>query len=150
MRKKGHEGFTLMESLLVLLCVSVFFTVPLLMVKSWKEQTEVSLFFNQLERNIQRTHQSAIVEGQRCDIYQQRLANQFVFRYYHHGELKEDIQKVDYPVVLRSAETINFKAVNGNIQKIETIKLEDHLNKKVVRYQFQLGSGKVIRSEAKL
>ena len=145
-----HHGFTLLESLLVLMCVTVSLIVPILGIKSWKEQTEVSLFFNQLERKIQQTHQSAIIEVNDSAIDQLIVPQRFVFTYYHHGEHRQDIMEVKAPLKLRSSEKIEFLGKSGNIKEIRVIKLEDHLNKKVIEYQFQLGSGKVIRRERAL
>ena len=58
--------------------------------------------------------------------------------------------EVKAPLKLRSSEKIEFLGKSGNIKEIRVIKLEDHLNKKVIEYQFQLGSGKVIRRERAL
>lgn len=145
-----YKGFTLLESLLVLMCVIVSLIVPILGIKSWKEQTEISLFLNQLERRIQQTHQSAIIEGNDSSIDQLIQPQRFVFTYYHHGGHRQEIMEVKAPLKLRSSEKIEFLNKSGNIKEIRVIKLEDHLNKKVIEYQFQLGSGKVIRRERAL
>ncbi len=150
MKRKGSEGFTLIESLLVLCCVSVFFMVPMILLKKWQEETNVAMFFNQLERNIEKTQQSAIVEANETSICQENSKNLLTFNYFHHRVKHETTLSAPHPLVLRSNENIDFNAITGNIKEIRQIKIEDHLHKKVVRYQFQLGSGKVIRSEGKL
>lgn len=150
MKTLNYRGFTLLESLLVLLCVTVSLIVPLIYLKNWRDQTEVVLFFNQLERDIQRTHQSAIIEGRECSIDQENNQNQLRFKYFHHGKVKIECLKVEEPLKLRSSEPIKFNKGTGNVKKLETIKIEDHLNNQAVLYKFQLGSGKVIRSEESL
>lgn len=146
---KGNEGFTLIESLLVMLCMSVFLLVPFFMVKKWKEEIEVDMFFNQLDRAIEKTHQSAIVEGQHTWILQDRNNQQFVFNYKHHQELRTEYLEVKEPLYLKTNASINFKSRTGNINGPDVIKIEDKLNKRVVHYTFQFGSGKVIKSEIK-
>lgn len=143
-----HQGFTLLESLLVLFCISIFFTVPFIMVKHWKEQIEVEMFFNQLERSIEKTHQSAILEGIDTTI-EQINKQKFKFIYEHHGVTRSEYLEVEPPLVLRTNENITFKGGTGNISKIEHIKIEDRLNDRIVTYKFQFGSGKVIKNETR-
>ncbi|MBO0476518.1 type II secretion system protein [Vagococcus sp. DIV0080] len=150
MKRIGNEGFTLIESLLVLCCVSVFFMVPMILLKKWQEEMEIAMFFNQLERNIEKTQQSAIVEAANTSINQKDLENVLIFNYVHHGNMHQNRLEVNGPLNLRTSGSIDFLTTTGNIKEIKQIKIEDHLHKKVVRYQFQLGSGKVIRSEGKL
>lgn len=147
--KKNNQGFTLLESLLVMLCVSVFFMVPFLMVRHWREQTAITMFFNRLEREIEKTHQSAIVESKDTWINQDRSHKQLIFNYHHHQEARKDYLAVEYPLVLRTTDKIEFNTTTGNIKKIQTIKIEDTLNNGFVQYSFQFGSGKVIKSEIK-
>ncbi len=147
--KNNNSGFTLIESLLVMLCISVFFMVPFLMVKSWKEQMEVAMFFNRLEREIEKTHQSAIIESQQTCIVQNKDKNEFIFQFYHHQKLRKEYLRVEYPLVLKTDKTIYFNSTTGNLQKVEAIKIEDNLNNQVIQYNFQLGSGKVIKDEVK-
>lgn len=147
---KGNSGFTLLESLIVMLCISVFFLVPLIMIKNWKEQLEVTMFLNKLERGIEKTHQSAIIESHGTSINQKRNSSEIIFNYWHHQKKMSDYLKVEYPFVLKTNETIDFKNTTGNISKLQVIKLRDELNKKEITYKFQIGSGKVIKSEKKL
>lgn len=146
---KSKEGFTLLESLLVLLCIGVFFTVPLIAIKNWQEKAEIEHFFTQLERNIQKTHQSAIVDGKTTAITQSKKKKRLVFEYFYHWEK----YPVEFPMLdsleLMSDELIEFSGVTGNIKEINGIKIRDTVNKRIVTYSFQLGSGKVIRSEKK-
>lgn len=147
---KKNQGFSLVESLVVMLCISVFFLVPLIMTKKWKEQLEVSMFLNKLERGIEKTHQSAIIEGHGTFIHQKRNNSEIIFSYWHHQKEMSDYLKVEYPFVLKTNETITFIHTTGNISKLQVIKLIDELNKKEITYKFQIGSGKVIKSEKKL
>ncbi|MBO0437703.1 competence type IV pilus minor pilin ComGD [Vagococcus fluvialis] len=147
---KGNSGFTLLESLIVMLCISVFFLVPLIMIKNWKEQLEVTMFLNKLERGIEKTHQSAIIESHGTSINQKQNSSEIIFNYWHHQKKMSDYLKVEYPFVLKTNETIDFKNTTGNISKLQVIKLRDELNKKEITYKFQIGSGKVIKSEKKL
>ncbi|MBO0421027.1 competence type IV pilus minor pilin ComGD [Vagococcus fluvialis] len=147
---KENSGFTLLESLIVMLCISVFFLVPLIMIKNWKEQLEVTMFLNKLERGIEKTHQSAIIESHGTSINQKRNSSEIIFNYWHHQKQMSDYLKVEYPFVLKTNETIDFKNTTGNISKLQVIKLRDELNKKEITYKFQIGSGKVIKSEKKL
>lgn len=147
---KGNSGFTLLESLIVMLCISVFFLVPLIMIKNWKEQLEVTMFLNKLERGIEKTHQSAIIESHGTSINQKQNSSEIIFNYWHHQKKMSDYLKVEYPFVLKTNETIDFKNTTGNIAKLQVIKLRDELNKKEITYKFQIGSGKVIKSEKKL
>lgn len=149
MNSKKYDGFTLIESLLVLLCTSVFLLVPLLGIKSWKEHAEVDLFFYQMERNIQRSHQSSVLENKQTTITPNVKTQTINYTYFHHGnKLSEDV-KVQEPLILKTSDTIDFINYTGNIKKIGDLVIEDQLNKRVVKYQFQMGSGKVIRNERK-
>lgn len=151
MKCKSKEGFTLFECLLVLLIVTVFIMIPIISLKKWKEKTEVEMFLNQVERSIQQTHQSAIVDGKGTVITQARDTSKpyLEFTYYHHGKRIDDLYYIEEPLELMNNKTIRFNAYSGNIQKIEIIKFKDTLNNRFISYQFQLGSGKVIRYEEK-
>ncbi|MCM2138289.1 hypothetical protein M4I12_001491 [Vagococcus fluvialis] len=120
------------------------------MIKNWKEQLEVTMFLNKLERRIEKTHQSAIIESHGTSINQKRNSSEIIFNYWHHQKQMSDYLKVEYPFVLKTNETIDFKNTTGNISKLQVIKLRDELNKKEITYKFQIGSGKVIKSEKKL
>ncbi|MEG0550185.1 MAG: competence type IV pilus minor pilin ComGD [Vagococcus sp.] len=149
MNKKEYEGFTLIESLLVLLTITIFITVPLISLKRWKEKTKVEMFLSQLERRIQQTHQSAILEQHSTKISQVESENYFKFEYYHHGVQYRDVLYVEEPLNLRTTDTIEFIHNTGNLKVIQGIRIEDNLNKRNIIYSFQLGSGKVIRREEK-
>lgn len=144
-----YEGFTLIESLLVLLTITIFLAVPIISLKKWQEQTKVEMFLNQLERCIQQTHQSAILEQHSTKISQDSDLNFFKFEYYHHGIQYREHLYVEEPLNLRTEATIEFLQGSGNLKEIKGIKLEDNLNKRNIIYTFQLGSGKVIRREEK-
>lgn len=149
MNRNANEGFTLFECLLVLLIMTIFIMVPIISLKKWKEKTDVEMFLNQVERSIQQTHQSAIVDGTMTVISQVKDTQKpyLKFTYYHHGKQVNDELYIKEPLELMDNKTIRFNAYSGNIQKIEIIKFKNKQNNRFISYQFQLGSGKVIRYE---
>ncbi|MFC6347242.1 competence type IV pilus minor pilin ComGD [Vagococcus carniphilus] len=149
MKRTNNAGFTLIESLLVLLTITIFLAVPLISLKHWKEKIKVEMFLNQVERRIQQTHQSAIIEQHGTKISQSADSNFLKFEYYHHDVLYREFLYVEEPLNLRTIKTIEFLPGSGNIKEIEGIKIEDSLNKRNIIYTFQLGSGKVIRRDEK-
>ncbi len=149
-KKNNNQGFTLLESLLVLFSTMIFITLPIIFVHQWKEQMEVEQFLSQLERRIQQTHQSALIELADTQITQSKDDQSFLFEYMHHGELHREYLDIAPNLYLRTESTIKFSAGSGNIMSIEGIKIEDSLNNRIIRYTFQLGSGKVIRRDQKV
>lgn len=60
---KSEDGFTLVETLLVLFIVSCTFLIPVLAIDRMIEQTTVDLFFRELTGNITMAHTHAVVNG---------------------------------------------------------------------------------------
>ena len=146
---KGRDGFTLIESLLVLLTLSVFFMVPLLGLKHWQEQMEITRFFNTFERSLQKTHQSAIIEAQTTFVTPKQATQVIEFKYYHHGERHIEVLEAPENLHIHHSLRTTFFPTTGNIQKITEVVVRNRLDGNQTMYQFQLGSGKVVKTTEK-
>ncbi|HCM89510.1 MULTISPECIES: competence type IV pilus minor pilin ComGD [Vagococcus] len=150
MKVSSDDGFTLIECLLVLMIIGIFITIPIIGIKKWQEKNQVEIFLSQVERKIQETHQSAIIWGIDTKISQEPDKQLLKFDYYYYGRNSKEDLHVEKPLTLRSSEKIEFKGVSGNIKKIQGIRFVDESRNREIKYNFQLGSGKVIRNEKNL
>ena len=144
-RNNHRPGFTLIETLIVLVLVCSFVLLPTIAIKSWQQELEKKFFYYQFEKSILHLQQVAIVDSRstRIELYPDK---QFIIFFTNHTELPwrqldvpKSVKLVSKGSVFFGAETGNIttdQSGNGNIPKI-IFNAEGQ-----IIYQFQMGSGK--------
>lgn len=118
---KSEDGFTLVETLLVLFIVSCTFLIPVLAIDKMIEQTTVDLFFRELTGNITMAHTHAVVNGDPTKVEFRRRTdfddvNFTVMQQPDHPLNKQLILNKDYYYFHNRNQTIiTFKRYTGNI-----------------------------------
>ncbi|MGO3731848.1 MAG: competence type IV pilus minor pilin ComGD [Vagococcus sp.] len=138
-----YGGFTLIESLLVLVVVSIFMILPILSIKGWQEDVNIEMGLSEFERNVQRVHQGAILFEKPTRVDTQLAKQQITYQYYQNGEKVVVVQHIAYPLELRGNGNFLFNGTTGNASKLSTIQLYDNKHEVKYKYKLQLGSGKV-------
>lgn len=140
---KRNQGFTLFESLLVLLIVSGLLLFPLLKGQSLQEKNAERLFFKSFERSLVRSQTAAILTFKICRV-QAQVGQDAIEMSLVDGTGKKITEFLNLPNTVTSLKTttVAFKAGSGNIQKIVSFKFQSERAKKVIQYQFYLGSGR--------
>lgn len=143
--QNSYPGFTLFETLVVMMIILSFVFLPTLSLRSWYSQLEKAFFYYRFEKSILHLQQVAIADHRntRIDLYPDR--NLIIF-YTNHTTLSwrelnipESIRLVSQGSVLFSAGKGNIstnQAGSGNIPKIV------FTDEGQVIYQFQIGSGR--------
>lgn len=138
-----NRGYTLLESLLVLLVVSFLILLPVLKGQALQEKNEESLFFKSFERSLVRSQTAAILHYQICRV-QAQVGQEVIDLSLVDGrgiKIREILQ-VPKSVTILTNTTVTFKAGSGNIQKIVSFKFQRKWHNQLIHYQFYLGSGR--------
>lgn len=138
-KKNKLLGYTLIESLIVLLVISIFATLPVVVLPRLKEKLEVYQFLNQFEKYTLLTQQVAILSNQFTGI--SRAAdnqNQIVFSLEYE---KNIILTLPKELRVSSFRSKNFYKNTGNIDRLENIRFTWKTENKWIDYTFLLGKG---------
>lgn len=145
---KNNAGFTLIETLIVLVLVCSFVLLPTIALKRWQQQLEKNFFYYQFEKSILHLQQVAIADyyGTRIELHENK---QIIVFSTIHTELPWKQLSVPQSIRLESKGSISFSAGKGNIStdqpgngNIPKIIFSDDNR---VTYQFQMGSGRFER-----
>jgi competence protein ComGD len=140
--EKNEEGFTLIEVLIVLGCLTLMLAVVNTITYKMFETYEQKAFLNQLEKDIYYAQLYAIEN--RKYILIRFMTDENEYSAYSYSTSK-------HIITTRKAESIQFKKVgnvtvtyipSGNIQSPVTITLTDKKGKAIYRLVFQLGRGR--------
>lgn len=143
MRK--YHGFTLIESLIVLSVVSTMVLIPTLKLTNLYQRYRCQHFFNQFEKNLHATQQSAIVSGRMSRVYYNSEKNMYFFDYNWSSEYIHQVELFLPPeVVYKNGGNLFFHPPNGNISTgaLSAIIFQESITGKTITYQLTLGSGK--------
>lgn len=142
---RNKSGYTLIETLIVMIVVCSFVLLPTVMFSSWQQKLERQFFYYQLEKSILHLQQLSICDQKstRIDLHPDKQLIAF-------NTIDEELpwRKLEVPesVVLHSGYSIMFKSSTGNVSTnqpetgIPKIRFTDRSGE--VIYQFQLGSGR--------
>ncbi|AQP53687.1 hypothetical protein CBF34_10815 [Vagococcus penaei] len=147
---RNHQGFTLIEMLLVLMVLSFFTICPVVILSKWQKGTQVTHCLNQFERYYHRTQQSAVLTKRQTKIEFSDLKQEIIFTYYQNQQTHT--KKLTLPADLR---LLNNQMVmfleSGSLTKICQLNFQDRTQTPVrlITYQVQIGSGKLVRVDGK-
>lgn len=150
--KKGQEedGFTLVETLIVLLIAGFLTFLPVLSIQQTIERTAVDLFFRELSSHITLMQNHAILAGEMTAVEFAPGANVIRFKVINannnsHQTLNREISLADAPCQFSGTgyQTVYFKKDTGNIVMMNNrwrIRFETELG--IYEIVFKLGSGR--------
>ncbi|MGX6978831.1 competence type IV pilus minor pilin ComGD [Vagococcus elongatus] len=146
---KRYGGFTLIESLLVLLVVSVMLGLPYLSFHRWGERMNAIYFFSEFEAYYHRTQLSAMTSSMPCTIYVKKKEVIFIYR---DLAARQQLVSLDLPAeVTTSADfSIQINGTSGNTKDMKSFNFFNTASKETVTYKIQLGSGKLDKEIQKL
>lgn len=137
-------AFTLIETLVVLLCCSLFLLLPVLSIQSWQKRIEVQQFLSSFEKNILFTQQMAIVNSMDTLLFLDEEKQEIFF---YSTKQVADKTKLIIPGVLKVSgpKQIVFKKATGNNGNLSKFIFNWQSGKQRIEYQFQLGSGRFVK-----
>lgn len=133
---KSYRGFTLLETLLVLLVVTSFIALPSIVVQNTKETLEVVHFLDRFEKNMLATQQAAITSNQRTKMIQRDTTTEYYF-------YTDTIEKLDMPKDLRASriKTLYFNSGSGNNSSLQKLHFYWDKNNQKITYSFLFARG---------
>lgn len=150
-RNKGIDllAFTLFETLLVVLCCSLFLLLPVISIKSWQQRIEVQQFLSSFEKNVLFTQQMAIVNGINTCLLLDEEKQEMFFCF---SEQMADRSKLTIPKILKVSgpKQIHFKKITGNNGNLSKFVFYWQSKKETVEYQIQMGSARFVKKIIKL
>lgn len=147
--RSKYQGFTLIESLLVLMVVGVFISLPLLKVGSWRERVAYQAFIREFEQRLVQTQQSAIVTREKTRVVSIENGStiQFIFFQRNNQSLKEELA-IPKGVRVQRGTTLIFSPRTGNVEQAHTFRFETPYHQEYLEYVYQIGSGRYVIREA--
>ena len=140
------SGFTLIESLLVLLIVLLLASYPLMSWNKWQEQLEITNFFQLFEKHLVYAQQTAIEFRQDSRVYAKRSERVIYFNFATATKLKE-VAPLKIPAKLQvvAHADVTFLPASGNASKMEVFRFLQAGQEKEITYQYYLGSGRFVK-----
>ncbi|BCA84788.1 hypothetical protein EsVE80_03110 [Enterococcus saigonensis] len=140
----SHTAFTIAESLVVLVVITAFLLIPTLTLQPLTEKMRVELFLAEFEQNFLLLQQTAIAQqvATTLEIDRQDQVLQFKIseqKSYPHLQIPSELSCV-------MPDKINIKENTGNYSQMETITFKWKNRKLIVKYTFQMGSGRFVKS----
>jgi len=144
--KMNEDGFTLIETLLVLMITSILLLFPVLSIQRVIERTQIDLFFRELTSKITQMQTHAILHNQTTDIKFYPQTNMVYFRIVDanvQDNILGETWEIDSPYYeLSGTDTkeFAFKKGTGNITKSNRIDINTTKGKYELVYL--MGSGR--------
>lgn len=136
-----RRGFTIAETLLVLLIFSFFSLLPAFALQRWQQMMAVDQFFSRLEKSILVTQQVAITD---------KIQTQFALTwdntaiFFRTSKLPESqLPQLTIPngITVDIFTPMAFSARKGNNSEMRTITFRWPKQQQTIQYKFQFGSG---------
>lgn len=142
MKNHRMQGFTLLESLLVLLVSSFFLMLPTLAIREWQQIVKIEGFFHSLEKNILLTQQMAVVQTIDTVILFSEEKQTMEFRTQGGVGKKLTVPKA---IQGRGTKKVLFKKTTGNNGILGKYEFDWPEKSQKIVFQFQMGSGKYVK-----
>lgn len=143
MNKVRNErgALTLIESVIVLMLISMLLLIPTITFQPYQDKIEIDLFIEEVNNNITLMQNHAVFNGQPTEIRVLAEANQIQF--YVQGQDHHPLNSIVYPpeqVTILSTRRYRFKAQSGNIGRLGRARFQT--DEGIYEFVFQLGSGR--------
>ncbi|GGC87071.1 competence type IV pilus minor pilin ComGD [Enterococcus wangshanyuanii] len=142
MKRKVLNGFTLIESLIVVFVCTFFMLLPVLSIERWQRMIEIEQFLSTFEKQLLFTQQMAIVKMTDTQIVFEKEEQQLYFVVSEHEQARLSV-----PEGLNASgpNKIVFKAQSGNNGKLAKFTYDWSEKQQSFEFQFQLGSGRYVK-----
>lgn len=140
-RRCSFAGFTLIESLLVLMVSSMFLFFPVVAIEYYQQSAEVLGFCARLEKGLYTIQQSAIIDNTQTRAVYQAAPTPTVSFY---GAATEPVTKIEVPpqLAMQAFPDILFSSQSGNNSSLRRIVFYWQEKKQTISYKFLFGSGR--------
>lgn len=148
MIRTNEDGYTLIETLLVLFIVGCTFAIPVLAIDKMIVETKVDLFFRELTSNITMMQNHSVLNGERTSVRffnDTNNGNEFVdfnvvLKPDHHLNKRQNLDLDYYHYRNKASKVIYFKGYSGHISESSNV----HFRTSTADYTltFWLGSGR--------
>jgi len=138
----NRDGFTLLETLVVLFLVSILVGFPILSVQKAQESVRIKLFIEELSSGITLIQNHAIMNGEATTFQVKSSSDNIHFRIYGKPShpLNFTISPPEEVQLIGGTKRYIFKSHSGNIGKYETFSI--NTSEGVYDFVFQMGSGR--------
>lgn len=139
---KTQEGFTLIESILVLFIIGLIFSFPIFSIRGVEEDIELDLFFEELSSSITMMQNHAILNNQPTYVEADPELKKFLFRVRgeRQHELNHELIVPDSVTLIGTVRQYEFQSQSGNQGNLNRLRMDTNQG----RYElvFQMGSGR--------
>lgn len=140
---KKWQGFTLIESLLVLFLISLVSIFPRLQVERWRESQETQYFFTTIDRELFLAQASAVVSRKKTKVKGDIQENELLFDYFdERGREKRVMLHLPTTVRLTKGFSLTFSPGRGTISRITSFHFALTVQPYHIHYQYFIGSGR--------
>jgi competence protein ComGD len=137
------RGFTLVESLLVLLVVSIFIFLPVVAMNQYQAHFQVWGFCARLERGLANAQQTAIIdERETRATYSSSPVPTIYFHSTITGEMKLEAIEVPSQLSVKAFPALTFSSQSGNYTQMKLLEFIWLDQQKQITYKFLFGSGR--------
>lgn len=146
--KSRYSGFTLVESLLVLLVVTFLLGLPMLQIRQWQERLAYQAFIEEFEQRLIQTQQSAIVFRGQTRVQTEQNTSTIEFRLFQ-VDGKYEVETITIPkgVTIQRSVLLCFMSKSGNVEQNNTFRFKTPYHEKYLDYVYQIGSGRFVIKE---
>ncbi|WP_080146834.1 competence type IV pilus minor pilin ComGD [Marinilactibacillus piezotolerans] len=136
------EGFTLIETLLVLALISIMMLLPIIPYDHLKTTMEEDLFFEDVAASITRIQHHAVLNGETTVLTVRPQARDLSFRVIGQleSELNQTIELPEHMDILGGAKVYRFRGFSGNQGNLNIVRFKTKNGFIVLK--FKLGSGR--------
>lgn len=154
-RIKDQQGFTLFESVCVLLIVSILSIIPVLKYTQWQQQRSINQQLNQFERLYEKCQQHAIMTGFPSLIEVDSNRQSIFFTYSRNGKNQMEILNIGNGLSvqvykLEGIDKLTLSSSTGRPSSLMIFTFIDVVNQVSIEYKVQMTNSKVMRHEEKL
>lgn len=144
--KTKEAGFTLLESVLILLITASLILIPVLSIDKMVETVQVDLFFRELSSNITMMQNHSVLSGESTEILFRPYDSGHQIRFRVYGDSSHPLSKTMYldesfySLTSKSGSQFSFYGDTGNITTSDTIGFQTAKGKYELTHW--LGSGR--------
>lgn len=138
--KKTNQGFTLLETVLVLIVSSIVLLMPTLIAKSVIEEVKRNLFFEEFQSKLTSMQTVALLSNERAKITVLKAGK---IKYEMEGQPAHRLNKALFlpeKLTTPTDKVFYFNSGTGNVSSFSTIYFNS--SKKQYQFKFQIGSGR--------